>query len=152
MSRIWMSKFWWLAASLLISCSTPNDSPDRVAATDHSPELGPIQTFVGVWSQSFEMSNFTYCPHGAKNCAIAMFDGGGCWLMGLGEQPGQLEKMASGRAPDGAKLYVKFEGRESLKRGQYGHLGEYSCEIWGERLISAERIDPNLNDEVGIAP
>jgi hypothetical protein len=79
-----------------------------------------------------------------------MHDGGGCWLNGLGEQPNQLEKLITGKVADGDKLYVKFEGRETLKRGQYGHLGEYSCEIWGERLISAERIDPNFNDEIEI--
>jgi hypothetical protein len=135
-----MSRFWGLVAFLLLGCSAENGSPDKIAATNYSPELGPLQTFAGVWSLNFEMSNFTYCPHGAENCASAMFDGGGCWLNGLGEKPSQLEKLIGGRVADGDKLYVRFEGRETLKRGQYGHLGAYSCEIHGEKLISAKRI------------
>jgi hypothetical protein len=130
-----------LLALILAGCSAGNGSPNQIAATENSPELGPLQTFTGVWSLEFEMSIFSYCTQGVKNCVTAMFDSNGCWLSGLGERPGQLEKLIGGRVNEGDKLYVKFKGRETSKRGKYGHLGEYSCEIYGEELISAERID-----------
>lgn len=67
--------------------------------------------------------------------------------MSAGEKTQEIEKMIGRKVEEVDKLYVKFEGRETSKRGQYGHLGQYSCEIWGEKLISAERIGPQSIEE-----
>jgi hypothetical protein len=101
--------------------------------------LGPKQTFKGIWHAGFEMSAFVNCRYGYENCK-EYGDMNACWLDLVEDKGPSLGKLLGRpmRFEEGFSVYVEFEGRESLKRGEYGHLGEYSCLIEGDKLLVAK--------------
>ena len=103
-------------------------------------EMGPTQSFKGVWATGFEMSSFTYCGFGFENCRSAGRDIG-CWLEGDGSSESDFGKFLSLEKIETGRSYVEFVGRESLKRGSYGHLGQYSCLVEVQKITRVKPIE-----------
>lgn len=110
--------------------------------------MGPRQSFKGVWVQGMETSSFTNCSWGFEDCRTVGYGKPDCWLDGVGHPDSGWQKfLTKEQMSPGMTTYIEFEGRESLKRGSYGHLGEYSCLIEVEKLTVAKSVD--LSTSVG---
>ena len=93
--------------------------------------FGPSRSYSGVYSSSFEQSEF-----------------GGCWLSFV---PAASKKFFSLVPPEthwGRRYRIDFTGRstprlKSVGRGQgYGHLGMFPCEIEVTEIRSARILRP----------
>jgi hypothetical protein len=98
----------------------------------------PQQHWEGLWRADFEGSQF--CPAPATECSDRPIDErkrqtvislqfASGWPAEMREAPGGLYK-------------VVFDGRRSLFRGHFGHMGMADREIVVDRLISIVEIEP----------
>lgn len=102
--------------------------PSQVDACFH---MLPTQRWKGLWRDDFEGSRF--CPAPTKTCS---FDSPGeaVWLtFRVNARPPQRRA--------GGLYEIEFVGRRTLRRGGYGHLGEFQHEVLVDKVISLNTVD-----------
>ena len=144
--------FGAIACLLITACDQLGSTEIDTLLVNEGPmtfEYGPQQELYGVWLAEFEGSSFNYCPPEAPGCPEGMFDNWGCWLAFA--EPAQEQLRAA--IPGDQEWYdiegtftIGFTGRETLRRGMYGHLGISSCQILVEDLHHVQAFEPERED------
>ncbi|MGP1352404.1 MAG: hypothetical protein ACTS1Z_03705 [Parasphingopyxis sp.] len=147
----------WIAITLtpilsLVGCGPAESNSIDTLVVNEGPirvEYGPQQQFQGVWLSEFEGSAFNYCPPDATGCPNMLFDNWGCWLEFSEAARDQLHSSLAGQ-PEPYEVEgvftLNFTGRETLRRGSYGHLGVSSCQVLVESLDSVRPFEPDRPD------
>lgn len=135
-----------MAALVVAACQ-----PQPYGAVDGGVEMGSMQSFKGVWAAGFEFSVLSPCAKGAEICTF-MNSPENCWLDGIGSDDSGWQKFLSReqlRSSNafGSEIYVEFEGRQSSKSGEYGHLGDYPCLIEVETITFAKPLENAVAEE-----
>ena len=110
-------------------------------ATAPEPTYGAAAEMTGVWSRTFEHSNFSFCD-GWETCDL---NRQGCWFEATEQFWREFEQRVPAdptvrEASRGGSFLIQFEGRVA-RNGPFGHLSQYSCQVEGIDLQAAER-DP----------
>ena len=129
-----------ITAILLSSCKPVSDEGFGMF---EGVKFGPTQKFTGLWILDREESSFMYCPlqlkYGLENCKTYALLERGCWLE---LDYNKAMKMVGSETHERYGAFVlTFDGRETQQRGEYGHLGQYTCGIVGDRLINIQSVD-----------
>lgn len=108
------------AAVGLLSLMLAGQSARHGTVDGEPAQFGPSQEFRGLWRNAFEGSRF--CPAPATSCDQRT-PGDRIWLDG-----GPIER------PDGKLYHVQFVGRQTVTKGQYGHMGVSDHAIMVEQV------------------
>ena len=95
------------------------------------PPFGPSRTFSGIYSSSFEHSEF-----------------GGCWLSFAPKASKRFFSIVPPETHWGRRYHVEFIGRTTPRRDVrggkgYGHLGTLPCEIEVTEVKAARILKPS---------
>lgn len=98
--------------------------------TEDCFEMTPRQRWTGLWRATFEGSEF--CADEPGKPALKCDDGvAQTWF-----EPG------IDYTPDGSLYRVEFDGRRTVHRGPFGHMGMSEHEMIADRMISMKRAEP----------
>ena len=94
------------------------------SSTDECFEMTPARQWKGLWRREFENSRF--CPSPAGSCSYQTA-GDRIWLSG---------KALTSSASDEGLYEVEFVGRQTARKGSYGHLSAFDYEIIVDKIIN----------------
>lgn len=93
------------------------------SGTDNCFAMAPDRRWKGLWRREFENSRF--CPQSAQSCSYQTA-GDRIWLSG---------KALSSMGKREGLYQIEFVGRQTAKRGSYGHLSAFDHEIVVDKVI-----------------
>ncbi|WP_312217656.1 hypothetical protein [Sphingobium yanoikuyae] len=94
------------------------------SSTDECFEMTPTRQWKGLWRREFENSRF--CPSPAGSCSYQTA-GDRIWLSG---------KALTSSASDEGLYEVEFVGRQTARKGSYGHLSAFDYEIIVDKVVN----------------